>query len=64
MNDLEQILLLLNEIREDQKNLLNQQKDMITTLSDIKSFNKRLKEEMDGVNFASSLLTTHNGYMN
>jgi len=64
MNDLEQVLILLNEIREDQKNLINQQKDIMAALSDIKSFNKRLKQEMDEVGLSSAFLTAHNGYMN
>jgi hypothetical protein len=62
--EVEQLLMMLGQIREDQHLLLMQQQKILTGLADVKSFQKRLQQEMDGEGTPMDLLTVRNGFIN
>ncbi len=62
--EVEQLLMMLGQIREDQHLLLMQQQKILNGLADVKSFQKRLQQEMDGEGTPMDLLTVRNGFIN
>ncbi len=62
--EVEQLLMMLGQIREDQHLLLVQQQKILTGLADVKSLQKRLQQEMDGEGTHMEFLTVRNGLIN
>jgi len=57
-------LMLLGQMREDQRIILEQQQKILSELADVKMRQKRLQQEMDGDGTPMELLMSRTGLIN
>lgn len=56
--------MLLGQIREDQRILMEQQQKILSELADVKMRQKRLQQEIDGDGTPMELLMARTGFIN
>ena len=63
-SELTECLMLLGQIREDQRILMEQQQKILSELADVKMRQKRLQQEIDGDGTPMELLMARTGFIN
>ncbi len=64
MNEIEQLMSMIAEIRKDQKEIMVQQKEIMSVLVEIKDFHRKMRQEFEVEEFGGQFFSARNGFMN